>query len=600
MKIRTIDLGERPVVLAPMEDVTDPAFRLLCKEFGADMVYTEFVSSDALIRSVDKTMMKLNISAAERPVAIQIYGKDTETMVEAARIVEQARPDILDLNFGCPVKRVAGKGAGAGMLQNIPKMLEITRAVVNAVQIPVTVKTRLGWDENHKVIVELAEQLQDCGIEALTIHGRTRSQMYTGEADWTLIGEVKNNPRMRIPIIGNGDITTPQRAKECFDRYGVDAIMIGRASFGRPWIFKEVKHYLETGEELPPLSFRWKLDVLRREIQDSINLLDERRGILHVRRHLAASPLFKGIPNFRDTRIAMLRAETQEELYAILDRIGTILENQGEIILYQPDETIKLEVRLEDETVWLSINEMSQLFDRDISVIGKHIRNIFKEGELIKESVWAKFAYTASDGKVYQIDYYNLDVIISVGYRVKSKRGTQFRQWANKVLKEYLLNGYSINRRLLDLEHTVAEHSKKIDFFVRTSLPPVEGIFYNGQLFDAYKFATDLIRSAKESLLLIDNYVDESVLLMLSKRNERVKATIYTRKINAQLQLDLDKHNNQYPPIQIHVYKESHDRFLIIDGMKVYHIGASLKDLGKKMFAFSKLNIPASTITNLL
>lgn len=326
MKIRTIDLGERSVVLAPMEDVTDPAFRLLCKEFGADMVYTEFVSSDALIRSVDKTMMKLNISAAERPVAIQIYGKDTETMVEAARIVEQARPDILDLNFGCPVKRVAGKGAGAGMLQNIPKMLEITRAVVNAVQIPVTVKTRLGWDENHKVIVELAEQLQDCGIEALTIHGRTRSQMYTGEADWTLIGEVKNNPRMRIPIIGNGDITTPQRAKECFDRYGVDAIMIGRASFGRPWIFKEVKHYLETGEELPSLSFRWKLDVLRREIQDSINLLDERRGILHVRRHLAASPLFKGIPNFRDTRIAMLRAETQEELYAILDRIGTILE----------------------------------------------------------------------------------------------------------------------------------------------------------------------------------------------------------------------------------------------------------------------------------
>ena len=314
------------MVLAPMEDVTDPAFRLLCKEFGADMVYTEFVSSDALIRSVDKTMMKLNISAAERPVAIQIYGKDTETMVEAARIVEQARPDILDLNFGCPVKRVAGKGAGAGMLQNIPKMLEITRTVVNAVQIPVTVKTRLGWDENHKVIVELAEQLQDCGIEALTIHGRTRSQMYTGEADWTLIGEVKNNPRMRIPIIGNGDITTPQRAKECFDRYGVDAIMIGRASFGRPWIFKEVKHYLETGEELPSLSFRWKLDVLRREIQDSINLLDERRGILHVRRHLAASPLFKGIPNFRDTRIAMLRAETQEELYAILDRIGTILE----------------------------------------------------------------------------------------------------------------------------------------------------------------------------------------------------------------------------------------------------------------------------------
>ena len=243
---------------------------------------------------------------------------------------------------------------------------------------------------------------------------------------------------------------------------------------------------------------------------------------------------------------------------------------------------------------------MSQLFDRDISVIGKHIRNIFKEGELVKESVWAKFAYTASDSKVYQIDYYNLDVIISVGYRVKSKRGTQFRQWASKVLKEYLLNGYSINRRLLDLEHTVAEHSQKIDFFIRTSLPPIEGIFYKGELFDAYKFVTDLIRSAKKSLLLIDNYVDESVLLMLSKRNKGVEATIYTQKMNAQLQLDLDKHNSQYSPIQIHVYKECHDRFLIIDDMEVYHIGASLKDLGKKMFAFSKLDIPTSAITNLL
>lgn len=268
-----------------------------------------------------KTMLKLNISDAERPVAIQIYGKDTDTMVEAARIVEQANPDILDLNFGCPVKRVAGKGAGSGMLQNVPKMLEITKAVVDAVKIPVTVKTRLGWDAEHKIIVELAEQLQDCGIEALTIHGRTRAQMYTGEADWTLIGEVKNNPRMHIPIIGNGDVTTPQRAQECFDRYGVDAIMIGRASFGRPWIFKEVKHYLKTGEELPPLSFKWKMDVLRREVQDSVNLLDERRGILHVRRHLAASPLFKGIPNFKDTRIAMLRAETLPELNGILDHI---------------------------------------------------------------------------------------------------------------------------------------------------------------------------------------------------------------------------------------------------------------------------------------
>ena len=321
MKIAHLDLGPQPVLLAPMEDVTDPAFRLMCKRFGADMVYTEFVSADALIRSVSKTEQKLNISEEERPVAIQIYGRDTATMVEAARIVEQAKPDILDINFGCPVKRVAGKGAGAGMLQNIPLMLEITRAVVNAVKIPVTVKTRLGWDANSKIIPTLAEQLQDCGISALTIHGRTRAQMYTGEADWTLIGEVKQNPRIHIPIIGNGDITTPQRAKECFDRYGVDGIMIGRASFGRPWIFKEVKHYLQTGEELPALTPQWCMEVLRQEVADSVNLLDERRGILHVRRHLAASPVFKGIPNFRDTRIAMLRAETQAEVYRIFDEI---------------------------------------------------------------------------------------------------------------------------------------------------------------------------------------------------------------------------------------------------------------------------------------
>ena len=325
MKIASIDLGECPVLLAPMEDVTDPAFRLMCKEFGADMVYTEFVSADALIRSVSKTEQKLNISEAERPVAIQIYGRDVDTMVEAARIVEQAQPDVIDLNFGCPVKRVAGKGAGAGMLRNIPLMLDITRAVVDAVRLPVTVKTRLGWDAESKIIVTLAEQLQDCGIAALTIHGRTRAQMYTGEADWTLIGEVKNNPRMRIPIIGNGDITTPQRAAECFDRYGVDGIMVGRASFGYPWIFKEIKHYLQTGEELAGLTPAWKLDVLRREVDDSVRLLDERRGILHVRRHLAASPLFKGIPNFRETRIAMLRAETQAELLEIFRRIEPLL-----------------------------------------------------------------------------------------------------------------------------------------------------------------------------------------------------------------------------------------------------------------------------------
>ena len=322
MKIRNIDLGEYPVLLAPMEDVTDIAFRLMCKQFGAHLVYSEFVSSDALVRMVNKSLQKLAICDEERPVAIQIYGKDTDAMVEAAKIVEaQASPDILDINFGCPVKRVAGKGVGAGMLQNIPKMLEITRAVVDAVKIPVTVKTRLGWDADHKIIVELAEQLQDCGIEALTIHGRTRAQMYTGEADWTLIGEVKNNPRMHIPIIGNGDVTTPQRAKECFDRYGVDAVMIGRGSFGRPWIFKEVTHYLNTGEELPPLSFDWKMNVLREEVIQSVNRLDERRGILHIRRHLAASPLFKRLPNFRDTRIAMLRAETVDELFKIFDQI---------------------------------------------------------------------------------------------------------------------------------------------------------------------------------------------------------------------------------------------------------------------------------------
>ena len=317
MKIRNIDLGEQPIVLAPMEDVTDPAFRLMCKRFGADMVYTEFVSADALIRSVNKTMAKLNIDDQERPVAIQIYGKDVPTMIEAAKIVEEAKPDILDLNFGCPVKRVAGKGAGAGMLQNIPLMLEITKAVVDAVKIPVTVKTRLGWDHDHRIIVDLAEQLQDCGIEALTVHGRTRAQMYTGEADWTLIGDIKKNPRIHIPIIGNGDVTSPQRAKECFDKYEVDGIMIGRASFGRPWIFKEVKHYLETGEELPPLSFDWKMEILRQQVLDSVKLLDERRGILH----LANSPMFKCIPNFKETRIAMLRAETVKELFSILDYI---------------------------------------------------------------------------------------------------------------------------------------------------------------------------------------------------------------------------------------------------------------------------------------
>ncbi|TWV12265.1 tRNA dihydrouridine synthase DusB [Bacteroidaceae bacterium HV4-6-C5C] len=322
MKIGNIDLGKYPVFLAPMEDVTDPAFRLMCKRFGADMVYTEFVSSDALIRSVNKTTQKLTICDEERPVAIQIYGRDVETMREAARIVEEAQPDILDINFGCPVKRVAGKGAGAGMLQNIPLMLEITREVVKAVNIPVTVKTRLGWDADHKIIVELAEQLQDCGIAALTIHGRTRAQMYTGQADWTLIREVKENPRMHIPIIGNGDITTAEAAKEGFEHYGVDAVMIGRGSIGRPWIFREVKHYLNTGELLLPESPEWYLDVLRQEVKESVERLDERRGLIHVRRHIAATPLFKGIPNFRDTRIAMLRTESVDELFRLFDGIN--------------------------------------------------------------------------------------------------------------------------------------------------------------------------------------------------------------------------------------------------------------------------------------
>lgn len=323
MDIGSLHFGSHPVFLAPMEDVTDQAFRLMCKKFGADMVYTEFVSSDALIRAVNRTQAKLSISDEERPVAIQIYGKDIDTMVEAAKICEAARPDIIDLNFGCPVRKVAGKGAGAGLLQDIPRMLAITTAVVKAVSLPVTVKTRLGWDDTSRCIVDLAERLQDCGIAALTIHGRTRAQMYTGEADWTLIGAVKENPRMHIPIIGNGDVTSAETCAERFEQYGVDGIMIGRASFGRPWIFREVKHFLRTGEPLPPKSFHWYLEVLKQQVRDSVTRLDERRGILHIRRHLAATPLFKGIPDFRQTRVAMLRADTVDELFDIMDAIPT-------------------------------------------------------------------------------------------------------------------------------------------------------------------------------------------------------------------------------------------------------------------------------------
>ena len=334
MNIGSISFPPQPVFLAPMEDVTDPAFRLMCKRFGADMVYTEFVSSDALIRSVNSTQRKLNISDEERPVAIQIYGKDPEVMAEAAAICEEARPDLIDINFGCPVKKVAGKGAGAGLLRDLPRMEAITRAVVGRVKVPVTVKTRLGWDAENRNIVDIAERLQDCGIAALTIHGRTRSQMYTGEADWSLIGAVKNNPRMHIPIIGNGDITSGEVCRRRFEETGVDAVMVGRATFGRPWIFKEIKHFLATGEvwdETP----QWKLQVLKEEVLEGVRMIQqqdaltgkyppetaEKRGILHIRRHLAATPLFKGIPDFRPTRIAMLRAETLSDLFSIMDGI---------------------------------------------------------------------------------------------------------------------------------------------------------------------------------------------------------------------------------------------------------------------------------------
>ena len=374
MKIGNIEFGPNPLFLAPMEDVTDIGFRLLCKRFGASMVYTEFVSAEALIRDVKSTVNKLTISNEERPVGIQIYGRDVDAMVEAAKIVEEAGPDLIDLNFGCPVKKVAGKGAGAGMLQNIPRMLEITSKVVNAVKLPVTVKTRLGWDSNSLIIPTLAEQLQDCGIKALTIHGRTRAQMYTGEADWTLIGEIKRNPRIHIPIIGNGDIKNATDAKQAFEQYGVDAVMIGRATFGCPWIFKEIGdalRFMSAGvqelngvkwsqrpiasdvnnlsTESPSLreglgvgsyqlvnsstysnslSLDDKIDILLEQLRINVDRIDEYRGILHTRRHLAASPIFKGIPDFRQTRIAMLRAETMEDLTKIIEDIRIRLRTE--------------------------------------------------------------------------------------------------------------------------------------------------------------------------------------------------------------------------------------------------------------------------------
>lgn len=321
-------------MLAPMEDVTDQSFRQICREQGADMVYTEFVSADALIRNISATVRKLTISAAERPAAIQIYGKELGPMVDAALIAQEANPEVIDINWGCPVKKVASKGAGAGMLRNIPLMLEITTAVVKAVKVPVTVKTRLGWDHNSKIIVDLAERLQDCGISALSIHGRTRSQLYSGDADWTLIGEVKNNPRMVIPIIGNGDVCTPQQIAERYDRYGVDGVMVGRAAIGNPWIFREMKQYLLTGE-VPRIDAHTKMQLLRRQINESIDRIDEYRGILHIRRHLAATPLFKGIRNFRETRIKMLQARTFAELNEILNYI----ENEVLPTLEVPERT---------------------------------------------------------------------------------------------------------------------------------------------------------------------------------------------------------------------------------------------------------------------
>ena len=326
MKIGKISFSKHPLFLAPMEDVTDIGFRMLCKRYGAAMVYTEFVSAEALIREVKTTLRKLDISEEERPVGIQIYGRDADAMVEAAKIVEEAHPDIIDLNFGCPVKKVAGKGAGAGMLQNIPLMLDITKKVVEAVNIPVTVKTRLGWDANSIIITDLAEKLQDCGIQALTIHGRTRSQMYTGTADWTPIREVKKNPRIHIPIIGNGDITSAQDAKRAFEECGVDAVMIGRATFGRPWIFREITNVLDGNGKSTTLSTDEKIDILLEQLHINVQRIDERRGILHTRRHLAASPIFKGIPDFRQTRIAMLRADTVEELTEIIESTRQLLK----------------------------------------------------------------------------------------------------------------------------------------------------------------------------------------------------------------------------------------------------------------------------------
>jgi tRNA-dihydrouridine synthase B len=325
VKIGEVDLGFEPLFLAPMEDVTDIAFRKLCKKYGADMMYTEFVAADALVRSIESTMRKLTIADEERPVGIQIYGHEIEPMVEAAKIAEQAKPNVIDINFGCPVKKIAHRGAGSGMLRDIPKLVMMTQQIVNAVSLPVTVKTRLGWDEESKHIVDIAERLQDIGIKALTIHGRTRSQMYTGEADWSLIGAVKNNPRMHIPIIGNGDVVSPQRAREYFNRYGVDGVMIGRGSIGRPWIFNEIKHYLATGQLLPEPSVPQHVERVKEQLSRSAEWLGEMRGILHMRRHLAVT--FKGLPHFRELKIKILQCTNYAELMGLLDKVAADYHN---------------------------------------------------------------------------------------------------------------------------------------------------------------------------------------------------------------------------------------------------------------------------------
>ena len=325
MKIGDVELRDKALFLAPMEDVTDPSFRYMCKLFGADMVTTEFISSDGLIRDAKKSLAKLNISDFERPVGIQIYGNQIEPMVEAAKIAEAANPDVVDINFGCPMKKIAGRGAGSGMMRDVPLMVEMTRQIVAAVKKPVTVKTRLGWDDDSKNIEEIALRLQDVGIAALTIHGRTRCQMYKGEADWTLIGKIKNNPAIHIPIIGNGDIDSAEKAKQMFDRYGVDAVMIGRATYGRPWIFREVRHYLETGEILPQPSVVERVDIAKKHLAKSVEIKGERVGVLEMRRHL--SNYFKGLPNFKDTRMKLVTLNNVEELQ---DTISSIADTWGD------------------------------------------------------------------------------------------------------------------------------------------------------------------------------------------------------------------------------------------------------------------------------